>query len=250
MFHSSRRLRSAFKHSSLVAACIVVFLFTTQFNTAEIVMDDVIDFQATDCWIKPNSKAPTNCGWLVVPEDWDVPNAQKIKLPVVIYRALNPNPSLSPVIFLSGGPGFAALGHKGEEISEWRVSADILFPGRTLIIFDQRGTGLGSQKLDCYEHKVDDSFVWFPVSKNPDEFGDLHSQVFAASAACAGRHLAEGRQLNVFNTVQSASDVEALRRALNLKKIALLGLSYGTRLALTVMRLYPENINAAFEISC
>jgi pimeloyl-ACP methyl ester carboxylesterase len=208
-------------------------------------MDDVIDFQATDCWIKPNSKAPTNCGWLVVPEDWNVPNAQKIKLPVVIYRAHNPDPSLSPVIFLSGGPGIAALGHKGEEISEWRVSADLLFPGRTLIIFDQRGTGLGSQRLDCHEHEVDDSFVWFPVSKNPGEFGDLHSQVFAASAACAERHLAEGRQLHVFNTVQSASDVEALRRALNLKKIALFGLSYGTRLALTVMRLYPESINAA-----
>jgi pimeloyl-ACP methyl ester carboxylesterase len=58
-------------------------------------------------------------------------------------------------------------------------------------------------------------------------------------------HLAAGRQLSAFNTVQSAADVDALRRALKLKAVVLFGISYGTRLALTVMKLYPKYIHAA-----
>ncbi|RLA12744.1 MAG: hypothetical protein DRQ59_06880, partial [Gammaproteobacteria bacterium] len=63
-------------------------------------------------------------------------------------------------------------------------------------------------------------------------------------AACAERYLAEGRQLSAFNTLQSATDVEALRRALKLKSMVLFGISYGTRLALTVMKHYPQNVKA------
>ncbi len=216
---------------------------TTQGIASDFVIDNAIGFQTTDCWIKPDSKARTDCGWLTVPEDWEQPGAQQLRLPVVIYRALNPDPSLQPVIYLSGGPGYPALGHNGEDIAGWRRTADIVFPGRTLVIFDQRGTGLNSPRLEC--HDGDGSMVWYPVSGNRTEFGDIASRVHAAYAACATRHLAAGRQLSAFNTLQSATDVEALRRALQLQDVVLFGISYGTRLALTVMKLYPEHIKAA-----
>lgn len=240
---SLQQLHRASTHLILIAVCIAAFLFTSLSAAAEIVTDDVIEFQTTDCWVKPDSKAQTDCGWLIVPEDWGNPNAQKLKLPVVIYRPLNPDPSLRPVIYLSGGPGYPALGHNGEAIGDWRRSANNIFPGRTLIVFDQRGTGLSTPKLAC--HEGDGPMVWYPVSKNPDDFGDIPSRVHAAYAACAARHLAAGRQLSAFNTVQSAADVDALRRALKLKAVVLFGISYGTRLALTVMKLYPKYIHAA-----
>ena len=243
MPYPSRPFRNAFKHLNLIASCITAFLFTAQSTAADFVTDGVIEFQTTDCWVKPDSKARTDCGWLTVPEDWEHPNAQKLKLPVVIYRPLNPDPSLHPVIYLSGGPGYPALGYKGGDIRYWRREAEKFFPGRTLILFDQRGTGLSSPKLEC--HDGDGPMVWYPVSKNPEDFGDILSRVHAAYAACAARHLAAGRQLSAFNTVQSAADVDALRRALKLKSVVLFGISYGTRLALTVMKLYPENIHAA-----
>jgi pimeloyl-ACP methyl ester carboxylesterase len=240
---SSQQLQNAFRHSGLIAACIGAFLFTAQSTAADVVTDGVIEFQTTDCWVKPDSKAKTDCGWLTVPEDWEHPNAQKLKLPVVIYRPLNPDPSLHPVIYLSGGPGYPTLGYKGGDIRYWRKEVENLFPGRTLILFDQRGTGLSSPKLEC--HDGDGPMVWYPVSKNPQAFGDIPSRVHAAYAACAARHLAAGRQLSAFNTVQSAADVDALRRVLKLKSVVLFGISYGTRLALTVMKLYPKNIHAA-----
>lgn len=243
MPYSTKQLQNAFTHFNLIAACIGIFFFTSQVTATDIVTDDLSGFQTTDCWVKPESKARTDCGWLTVPEDWENPSAQKLKLPVVIFRPLDPDPSLSPVIYLSGGPGYPALGHNGNDIGYWRKLANDIFPGRALIIFDQRGAGLGSPKLEC--HDGDGPAVWHPVSNNPDDFGDIASRVHTAYAACAARHLAAGRQLSAFNTVQSAADVDALRRALQLKRVVLFGISYGTRLALTVMKLYPRNIDSA-----
>lgn len=243
MYYSSRRLVSTCRHLNLLAACIGALLFASPCIASEITIDDASEFQSTDCWVNPVSKARTDCGWLTVPEDWELADGQGLRLPVVIYRALNPDPSLHPVIYLSGGPGYPALGHNGGDIAFWRKTADNHFPGRRLIVFNQRGTGLSSPKLECRDG--DGSMTWYPVSINPSGFGDIAARVRTAYAACAARHLAEGRQLSAFNSMQSAADVEALRRALGLQDVILFGISYGTRLALTVMKLYPGNIKAA-----
>jgi hypothetical protein len=104
MPYSSRWLSDTIANSRLVAACIGVSLFATQCSAAEILIDDEIEFQTAYCCVVLDSKARTDCGWLVVPEDWENPGAQKLKLPVVIYRALNPDPAKAPVIYLSGAP--------------------------------------------------------------------------------------------------------------------------------------------------
>jgi len=228
-------------HGISCFAGLAVAFIATQCFASEIVLDSVTEFEATPCWVEVDRR--TDCGWLIVPENWDNPQAQKLKLPVVIYRALNPDPSLSPVVHLSGGPGFAALGPDGHYMHRWRTKADEGFPGRTLIVFDQRGVGLGSPELDCQEAEAPN--VRWPLSKNPDDEVDVPARLHAAYAVCMARHLAAGRQLDAFNTRQSATDVEAMRRALKLGDIVLYGLSYGTRLALTVMKLYPLHVEAA-----
>ena len=242
MPYSPRCNHNALRPLILIAACIVALLFGTQRTAALTVIDDAIEFQMTDCWFKLDRKAPTDCGWLIVPEDWEKPDEQKLKLPVVVFRARNPDPSLSPIIYLSGGPGLPALGPNGND-GGWGKDADSLFAGRTLVVFDQRGTGLSTPKLECRDG--DSPMIWHPVSKNREDFGDLTARVHAAYTACAARHLAAGRRLTAFNTLQSANDVEALRRALNLGDVVLWGISYGTRLALAVMEQHPETVSAA-----
>ncbi len=229
MPYSTKQLQNAFTHFNLIAACIGIFFFTSQVTATDIVTDDLSGFQTTDCWVKPESKARTDCGWLTVPEDWENPSAQKLKLPVVIFRPLDPDPFLSPVIYLSGGPGYPALGHHGNDIGYWRKLANDIFPGRALIIFDQRGAGLGSPKLEC--HDGDGPAVWHPVSNNPDDFADIASRVHTAYAACAARHLSAGRQLIALNTVQTVADVDPWRRPPQLKRVVLFGILCRTRLA-------------------
>jgi pimeloyl-ACP methyl ester carboxylesterase len=57
--------------------------------------------------------------------------------------------------------------------------------------------------------------------------------------------MAEKIDLSVFNTTQSAADINALRQALGHPQLDLYGISYGTRLALTIMRDHPEGVHAA-----
>jgi len=243
MPYSLQRLRNAFTPSNQIAACIGIFLIALPCSAADYVIDDAIEFQATDCWIKPASEHPTDCGWLMVPEDWGYPNERQLKLPVVIYHAADPDSSLHPVIYLSGGPGVPALGQNGKSINGWRRSTDAIFPGRTVIVFDQRGMGLGSPKLEC--QGVGDPKIWNPISNNPNEFPDRSARGSEIYAACAEKHMNAGHDLTAFNTLQSAADVEALRLALGFEDVILFGISYGTRLALTVMKNYPTNIYAA-----
>ncbi len=201
-------------------------------------------FEATSCWVDMAEEAQTDCGWLTVPERWDRPGTRTLKLPVVIYQPREPDPDLAPVIFLSGGPGYPATGPDGgEHIQGWRGGADYLFPSRVLIVFDQRGSGLGFPRLTCPEAK-DPAFRW-DLSTDPEDFGDRKERLRAAYVACRDRLLSMGHDLAAFNSRQSAADVEALRRTLGFEQVVLFGISYGTRLALTVMRHYPENVSAA-----
>lgn len=200
-------------------------------------------FEPTRCWSFIYGETQTECGWLIVPEDWKVADSSKIKLAVAVYHALQPDESLAPIIYLSGGPAFAPLGKIGKHMKFWRRTANNRFPGRTLIVFDQRGSGLSEPKLACPE--MHDSKLWWPISKNPDQEFDVSGALHAAYRYCMTQHFETGHQLHAFNTRQSANDVESLRHALGFEKVVLYGASYGTRLALTVMDQHPDHIEAA-----
>jgi len=173
-------------------------------------------------------------GWLEVPVRHANPAGVKIRLPVVRLRTTNPDPG-PPVIFLAGGPGSAGtrilMGSLAPNALRVRAFADV-------IAFDQRGTGASEPSLAV-----------------PGQF-DLPSEVSVDSPAARERIAAIGRlirsttesrgiDLSAYNTVESADDVELLRRALGSEKVVLWGHSYGTHLALAVIKRHGEHIARA-----
>jgi pimeloyl-ACP methyl ester carboxylesterase len=62
--------------------------------------------------------------------------------------------------------------------------------------------------------------------------------------ACHSRLVKSGINLNAFTTLENAADVHDLIRALGYRQVNLESVSYGTRLALTVMRLYPADLRS------
>jgi pimeloyl-ACP methyl ester carboxylesterase len=62
---------------------------------------------------------------------------------------------------------------------------------------------------------------------------------------CQDDLLAQGIDLSAYNSAENAADVNDLRIALGYEQINLYGISYGSRLALTVMRDHPEGIRSA-----
>ncbi len=166
------------------------------------------------------------CGILSVPENRSVAGSRLIELAIVVIRA--ENPQADPVIYLEGGPGGSAvLGFESDPEGWLEYDFD-----RDLIFLDQRGTGLSWPSLNCPELEDID---FYSSAVNPE---------LDANIACRDRLLSEGIDLTAYNTAENASDVEALRQALGYDQFNLYGISYGTRLAMAVMRDYPTNIRS------
>jgi pimeloyl-ACP methyl ester carboxylesterase len=124
------------------------------------------------------------------------------------------------------------------------MSAPVFESGRDLIIFDQRGIGVSRPALNCWEFN---ELLLEVMDSKLDEL-EINDEQAAEMAlerlqACRDR-LAIEADLAAYDSVNSAADVENIRTALDYDLINLWGGSYGTRLALEVMRRYPEGIRS------
>ncbi len=171
------------------------------------------------------------CGVLTVPESRADPAGRSVELAVAYLRGTGPTIAPDPVVFLAGGPGGSAL----LEIGTWGGST--IRQTHDLILVDQRGTGYSMPSLDCIE-------LLYPAGEStPTE--DFVAANVAAAAACRERLVAEGVDLSAYTTNESAADIEDLRIALGIESWNLYGISYGTRLALEVMRDHPTGVRSA-----
>jgi pimeloyl-ACP methyl ester carboxylesterase len=168
----------------------------------------------------------------VVAENHSRPDGRTIRLSVAIVPARAKSPKPDPVVFMTGGPGEAAI-HVIPFLVDAGVNRD-----RDLIVMGQRGTLYDDPDLNCpeldrfYGRQV--SLVWDAPST-----GRLQA---AAAHACRDRLVRSGADLSVFNTPQNAADFADLRQALGIKQWNVYGYSYGTDLALSYMRDYPAGI--------
>jgi pimeloyl-ACP methyl ester carboxylesterase len=167
--------------------------------------------------------AAISCGYLEVPQDRNRPDGLQIELAVAIIAAQNDRPHPDPILYLEGGPGGGAL----FAAEEWLDSA--LNREYTIILLDQRGTGFSWPNLGCPEL---------------EEVADDDDAFLAALRDCRTRLLDLGVELAHYHSAASAQDIADLRRALGIEQWNLLGVSYGTRLALTAMRDAPEGIRS------
>lgn len=179
-------------------------------------------FEADECPFEVPASLPTpiECGYLIVPEDRSNPDSESIELAVAILSSRSATPAPDPVIFLEGGPGGSAL----LGIEDWYNLP--FLDTRDMVLIDQRGTGFSFPSLDCIGIEDEEDYT-------------------AALEACRGDFEAEGINLSAYNSAESAADIRDLTVALGYDQVNLLGISYGTRLGLTIMRDYPEIVRSA-----
>jgi pimeloyl-ACP methyl ester carboxylesterase len=195
-------------------------------------------FELSDCWFDEVSGQDPACGWLTVPEDHTNPNnGRTLRLAVAVFPATGDNPAPDPLIYLDGGPG-------GSPLELVNLAFNLLFGAfveqRDVILFDQRGVGFSEPALDCGE--VND----LTLETLDDDLSteEVTPMLLDAYQACYDRLTGEGIDLDAYNSAQSAGDVAMLREALGYAEVNLYGISYGTRLALTVMRDHPEGVRS------
>lgn len=178
------------------------------------------------------------CGTVEVPEDHDALEGSTLAIEFAILRSRSQAPSPDPIVYLHGGPGEGTLS------SLTRVSAMFNEHRRTrdIITFDQRAAGLTARNLRCVDSLSDnaDLIAAEPVaiSAGPNE------AIVALTHACVAELQASGVNLSAYNTVMNARDVRAVVQGLGYDAYNIYGISYGTRLALEVMRTIPEGVRS------
>ncbi len=178
------------------------------------------------------------CGYLVVPEDRSAPAGRSVKLAVAVFKSPAQDRAPDPLVFLQGGPGGAIVGQLGPSID---AQALPIITGRhDFILIDQRGTGYSQPSLACTE-LTQLQYATIDQNLSAKRQVTLETQ---AGKACHDRLVRAGVNLNAYTTPDDAADVADLRQALGYATMDLYGVSYGTRLALTTMRLYPRGLRS------
>jgi pimeloyl-ACP methyl ester carboxylesterase len=185
-------------------------------------------FEPAICPVFTPEGASVDCGYLVVPENRSDPESPDIRLAVAIIRSFAPNPQPDPLFYLEGGPGGTAM----RTLDMWIANG--FANERDVVVLAQRGTGYSEPHLDCEE--VGDWTLRYMSTAD----GVLRSQVLM----CRRRLGRESIDLSAYTSAANAADVYDLQRALGYEQVNLLGISYGTRLALTVMRDYPQGVRS------
>jgi pimeloyl-ACP methyl ester carboxylesterase len=178
-----------------------------------------------------------DCGSLIVPEDRAQPDGAAIRLAVAILRTHNPAPDPDPILFLADGPGSSSL----DWLPFWLNSAPALRAGRDIILLDQRGAGDSQPSLYCFEF---DSLERAARARNL-ALAQAQALDVQTAMACHDRLVATGIHLAAYTTAASAADIKDLRLALGYQSWNLYGVGYGSRLALEVLRAYPDGVRSA-----
>lgn len=242
-FSSARPMLSAHTHlrSTRSVLLLMVGLLVITLFPAAPAAKAVVPFTPTDCPTGALVEGlQVDCGFLTVPESRRNFTGKTIQLAVAILRSPNPNKAPDPAVFLQGGPGGATL---------------VLAPAlaalytptllqRDIILMDQRGTGYSQPRLDCSFAGQAPQQRTMPRALQEDQLPDFVQLQVDLLTACGQAYRAAGVDLSAYNTVENAADFEDLRLALGYGPWNVIGASYGTRLALTMLRYRPETLRS------
>lgn len=184
---------------------------------------EAVDVKPHPCRV-PNYDKEVLCATYAVWENRETKQGRKIGLNIVILPALGPDKQPDPIFEFGGGPGDAITKAAG-----WYAQSP-LRQKRDFVLIDQRGTGR-SNPLQC------------PFYGEPVDFRRAAGELFPVPVVEECREkLAKVADLSQYTTDASADDVNEVRQWLGYGKINLEGGSYGTRMAQTYWRKYPETV--------
>lgn len=210
--------------TGLILIWLLVSILATACGAASSATGEEATLALTECQLStPGVDVTVNarCGSLAVLENPADPEGRQIVLNVAVVPAVWRASQPDPLFVLAGGPGQAAV----EIYPALARSFSSVHQARDIVLVDQRGTGR-SHPLTC---------------DLPEDEDVEREAVIAALRACPDTLDAD---LRFYTTEIAMRDLEAVREALGYERVNLYGASYGTRAALTYLRLFPERVRS------
>ena len=181
----------------------------------------------------------SQCAQAILPEN-RTNNSGQISLFIVQLGAGDKYPPA--VVLGGGGPGSGLSLDRENGIVFWNTyRRQILGDEGKLILIDQRGSGSSQPLLNCPEEEpLFLSFLQSSLSltQQAKKWQNVLQQ-------CYQRLTDSGVQIEAYTTSASADDFEDIRQLLNIKQWHLIGFSYGSRLALEIIRRHPHGVASA-----
>ena len=178
-------------------------------------------------------RVPGQWGELIVPENRSDPRSRQIQVTFGRLPATGGSSGV-PIFFIAGGPGASGIG-------SFAGNAEWLLPFRQfgdVVLVEQRGTGYSRPRLDCAERW--DFSITAPLKRN-----HLIESARRRFAACRRAWQAEGVDLAGYNTVAYARDIVAVADALGYQRFAVIAFSYGSQIALELLRSHSHRLSRA-----
>jgi pimeloyl-ACP methyl ester carboxylesterase len=220
-----------FLRAGRLAACLAVFAAVPSLGDGAVRVS-FGTLQFTPCTLAAAGQAVTlaaRCASLQVPEDRRS-DGRRIELAIAWVPSTSKSPAAEPVVFLAGGPGQSAL----EAFPMIAPAFRETLRRRHVILVDQRGTG-GSHALEC------------PGVFDAEDVSNLDASDPATARRIAERCLVEVHATadpRFYTTSKYVADLEAVRAALGVARVDLVGVSYGTRVALEYLRRHATRVRA------
>jgi pimeloyl-ACP methyl ester carboxylesterase len=180
-----------------------------------------------------NQSVECELGKLIVRENRKNPKSNLIELAFLRLKSTAEKPGY-PAVYLDGGPGSSAINLARfpdyfQAFMKLREVGDV-------ILLDQRGIGRSKPNLSRLSSEP------LPTDVFADK--DLALKVFKERVKTTADYFrSQGVDILAYNTIESANDVDDLRKALSAEKINLVGFSYGTHLGLACIRYHGAHLN-------
>lgn len=185
-----------------------------------------------------NKNYSTLVGDIEVSEDYKNQNSRKIHLPIFIVKSSSNNPT-EPIFWLDGGPGSSNILSENKIIS---ANPSKLLENHDLVCIGYRGvdgsTILKSKKVNkALKGKNNQLLSEKSLNNVEEKIKEYQVQLQK-----------EDIDINNYSMINVIEDIEAIRKHQGYKKINILSVSYGTRLALLYSYKYPAIINRSVMI--
>lgn len=166
-------------------------------------------------WLECEGPMPERirCAELVLPAEQD-------RLPVRVVQYTGQDKSHEPLVYLQGGPGYR-LSLDAEGMLSWQSFAEQAGLKRDLILLNRRGSEQRCPEYDKARYRAMASSPYRPATV---------SNLDQALLGCINQ--ADTLAIDAYGTRHNAADIRALVAALGAEGWHLLGVSYGSRLAI------------------
>lgn len=173
-------------------------------------------------------------GSIQVLENRNDENSRSIPLTYIRFPATG-NKKGSPIVYLSGGPGGSGISTAQYPNFRFPLFMALREFG-DVIALDQRGTGKSRIVPKC------ESKQFLPLNEHLSE-AKISKVYRVAAKECVEFWNKAGADVLGYTTMQSAHDLNDLRQHLEADKLTLWGISYGTHLALTSLKVMESHID-------